>query len=411
MKESINVLIIEDSKDDTELLVKYLENEGLAFTHKRVQAERSLKSALSGNSWDIVISDYVLPSFDGLEAYEVVREHDVDLPFIIVSGKIGEEQAVEAMRLGVNDYVMKANLRRLLPAIERAIADAEIRREHRRIDEERKKYERRHRIVIENASEGIAVIRQGKFVMVNPKVVEVLGVGEDDLRDRPVDQFIHPDDRRKVVDFYKRRMKGQDAPLIYTFRIEDKHGRLTWIENRVVVVNWEGEPATLNFLADITEHIETEKMLCEATRKLEAEREDLYKKNIALEEVLGRIESEKESLKRRIAENIENRVRNTIRRLHEIAPPDLRPFIEILDRDLDEIASPFLDKIKSRQARLSPRELEICYMIKNGMRSKEIAEFLNISLATVHKHRELIRRKFELVGSDNNLSSFLQSME
>ncbi len=179
----------------------------------------------------------------------------------------------------------------------------------------------------------------------------------------------------------------------------------------MVVINWEGKTATLNFLADITERKKTEDALHKAKEQLEYDRESLRRKNIALREVLEQIEAEKEELKKQIAGNIETRVKNTLLRMKEIAPPDMRSYIAMLERDLDEIASPFIDKLKAAFSKLSPRELEICYMIKNGMRSKEIAEFLNIAPATVNKHREIIRRKFELVGSEDNLASFLQGVE
>ncbi len=411
MKEKIRLLLIEDSETDAELIMRKLEKEGLEVEHKRVQSSRGMKTALENSGWDIVISDYAMPRFDAIKAWEILEESGIDIPFIIVSGKIGEDTAVDAMRSGVHDYIMKDRMDRLAPTIRREVADAETRRQHRLDRQLRRKLDKRYRMVIENAGEGIAVIQNGRFQLVNPMVMKVLDKEEEDLIGQPFDKFIHDEDRDRIVKYYKLRMQKKKAPEVYAFRIKDDDRVIKWIENRVVVINWEGKPATLNFMADITERKETEDKLARATEQLKQDRESLRRKNIALREVLEQIETEKEDLKQQIAGNIETRVKNTLLRMKEIAPPDMRTYIAMLEKDLDEIASPFIDKLRAAFSKLSPRELEICYMIKNGMRSKEIADFLNISPATVNKHREIIRRKFELVGSDDNLASFLQAVE
>lgn len=128
MKRPLRVLLIEDSAEDTELLLAELENDGFDVTHKRVESAIGVREALALDSWDIVISDYTLPQFTGLEAIDIVRQHDPDLPFIITSGNIGEDLAVEAMREGARDYLMKDNLSRLAPAIDRELQEAHLRR-------------------------------------------------------------------------------------------------------------------------------------------------------------------------------------------------------------------------------------------------------------------------------------------
>lgn len=209
----------------------------------------------------------------------------------------------------------------------------------------------------------------------------------------------------------QRVQNPSSTPNPQSFRIQRKDGKIRWIEVQAVSVIWEGKTATLNFMTDITERKKTENLLLETKTQLEIDQENLRKKNIALSEVLDQIKTEKENIKKEIALNIESRVKNTILRLREIAPPDMQTYIDVLDKDLEDIASPFMDKMKSSYSKLSSRQLEICYLIKNGMRSKEIAMFLNISEATVNKHRELIRKKLDIVGSDTNLSSFLQTIE
>lgn len=127
MKDEIRVLIVEDSEADAFLLERALAEGGYKLFCKRVDTEASMTDALVSVSWDIIIADFSMPSFSGLRALSVLQKFDVDIPFILVSGTIGEELAVEAMKSGANDCIMKTNLGRLVPAVKRAIEQAESR--------------------------------------------------------------------------------------------------------------------------------------------------------------------------------------------------------------------------------------------------------------------------------------------
>ena len=135
MNRPLQVLLIEDSPEDAALLEIELKRAGYAPVCQRVQTPESLSSALARQEWDLIISDYRLPSFDGLAALAQVKAEGLDLPFIIVSGFITEETAVTAMKAGAHDYVMKDKLARLGPAVERELREAVIRREHRRAED------------------------------------------------------------------------------------------------------------------------------------------------------------------------------------------------------------------------------------------------------------------------------------
>ena len=126
----LRVLIAEDSEDDALLIVRHLRHGGYDPRIKRVDSARDMQLALAEHSWDLIITDHNMPGFDSLEALELVKTHDPNLPFIMVSGSIGEEIAVDVMKSGAHDYVMKGNLARLLPAIERELREANNRRAH-----------------------------------------------------------------------------------------------------------------------------------------------------------------------------------------------------------------------------------------------------------------------------------------
>lgn len=131
MNRAIRVLIVEDSEDDAKLAIRMLRAGGFDASYRRVQDVEVLRDSLETERWDAVLSDFRLPGFSGVDALRVFRQTQLDIPFIFCSGTIGEETAVEAMKAGASDYVMKGNLARLAPVLERELAQAAIRAEHR----------------------------------------------------------------------------------------------------------------------------------------------------------------------------------------------------------------------------------------------------------------------------------------
>ena len=139
MKTKLHLLIVEDSPEDAALIRRELERAGCAAACERVETEAALRQALAQSAWDAVLCDYTLPQFSGKMALQIVRETDADLPFIYVSGTIGEDVAVEAMKSGAQDYVLKNNLKRLAPAVERELREAQVRREKRILEADRER--------------------------------------------------------------------------------------------------------------------------------------------------------------------------------------------------------------------------------------------------------------------------------
>ncbi|HXU83555.1 MAG TPA: response regulator [Polyangia bacterium] len=135
-RKSLRLLLAEDSEDDEALVLRALRAGGYDVQHLRVESAAAMGAALDAGPWDIVISDYHMPGFSAPEAFRVLRERGLDVPFIIVSGTVGEEVAVDAMRLGLHDYLLKGNLLRLVPAIEREMREAALRAERRQMQEE-----------------------------------------------------------------------------------------------------------------------------------------------------------------------------------------------------------------------------------------------------------------------------------
>src|ERR1700719_5040981 len=136
VSKPLRALIVEDSEQDAALLVRELRRGGYDLSFERVETLAAMQAALDKNSWDVVLSDYSMPRFSAPAALALVRERNLDLPFIIISGTIGEETAVTSLRAGAHDFLVKGSLARLLPAIEREMGEAALRREKKKMQEQ-----------------------------------------------------------------------------------------------------------------------------------------------------------------------------------------------------------------------------------------------------------------------------------
>ncbi|SLN75707.1 PAS domain S-box protein [Oceanibacterium hippocampi] len=170
----LRVLIVEDSEVDTELLVRELRRGGYEPGYRRVAQSETFNEALDNQDWDIILCDYTMPGFSGTEALSLLRDRGLDIPFIFVSGTIGEETAVAAMRAGAQDYVVKDNLKRLFPAIERELREAEMRRQRMQAESERRAVELKFREVLAMAPDAIVAADENQRITIFNRAAEAL---------------------------------------------------------------------------------------------------------------------------------------------------------------------------------------------------------------------------------------------
>ena len=278
MKRSLRLLLIEDSEEDAELLLFEVRNGGYEPYHVRVYSAGALREALAGEEWDVVVSDYTMPQFGGLDALKIVHQFDPDMPFIINSGNIGEDIAVEAMHAGAHDYVMKSNLSRLVPAIERELREAVLRREGRRAQRELLENEARFRAIVSNVP-GVVfrMLREWhggcSFTYVSEGSLALLELMPEQLQDDGALFFdlLLEADRADL-----RARIGESAqtlrPLSWEGRIRVQSGdTLKWIELRMGPrpldnnrIQWDG------IMENITRRKQAEIELIESRRQLSA---------------------------------------------------------------------------------------------------------------------------------------------
>ena len=189
-KSPLHVLIAEDNASDTELMVRELRRAGFAPEWQRVQTEAEFVSKLNPKI-DIILSDYSMPGFSGTRALELVHERGLEVPFIIVSGSIGEETAVAAMQKGAADYLLKDRLTRLGSAVKNALNEKRIREENRRTQQTFERLQRDYQLILNSAGEGICgVDLDGKISFANPKACQVLGWKLGELLGTPLREAI-----------------------------------------------------------------------------------------------------------------------------------------------------------------------------------------------------------------------------
>ncbi len=201
MGNPLRVLIVEDSEADALLLVRELRRGGFDVTFERAETAEALIDALDHREWDLVVSDYTMPHLSGTDALKLVRESNLDLPFIFASGTIGEDIAVEALKQGASDYVFKGNLKRLVPAIEREMKEAELRRERRRTEKALWESEERYRTLAEAAHDMIFILnRDGCLQYINNYGAHAFGRKPEEIIGRPLEDLfpVHIAERQKM---------------------------------------------------------------------------------------------------------------------------------------------------------------------------------------------------------------------
>jgi len=255
----IRVLFVEDWEDDVLLIVRELKRAGYNITFRRVDTPEEMRNALSEEQWDVILSDYAMPRFGAAEALSIFKETGLDIPFIIVSGAIGEQTAVELMRAGAHDFVMKDNLAKLAPVIQRELRDAETRNERRQVQEKLRESEERYRLLFQSSPDVIAQVDlDGRFITANMAMIKSLGFSSEE---EVIGKTFH-DLMPKHVANYRLKMVRKACNEWQTQVFEDQRaGR--WFHNIFVPIKIpeKGEITVQIIARDITENKKAQEQL------------------------------------------------------------------------------------------------------------------------------------------------------
>jgi len=280
MSTAVRVLILEDQPDDCILMLRELQREGFAPDWQRAETEAEYVALLQ-QPFDLILADYSLPQFDALRALQLVREQGLDIPFIIVSGTISEEVAVECMKNGAADYLIKDRLMRLGPAATHALRGKQLREEKRQAESALQESEMRFALAIRGANDGLW---DAKFtsekpwqdpetpVYYSPRFKALLGYQDYEFGNqwRSWIACLHPDDRDRVIHALMAHL-GEQVPYNMEYRLRTKSGRYLWVSGHGQALwNEEGYPIRMaGSIRDISERKWGEEALQRAYNALE----------------------------------------------------------------------------------------------------------------------------------------------
>ena len=271
MGKRLRTLIIEDSEEDTQLLLRELRRIDYQVEFERVETDLAMRAMLAEKDWGLILSDYTLPKFSAPQALETLKASGLDIPFIIISGTIGEETAVAALKAGANDFLIKGKYARLGPAIERELREAESRRERRRANE-RNKYHARLLRHINDAV--IATDNQFRITSWNRAAERIYGWNAEEVMGRTVDEVLRfglsQEDQEKAQEIL-RQESSYRSERIHSRR----NGQIIYVEeNTIALTDVHGQiTGYVSVNRDVTERKQAEEALKENARLLtEAQR-------------------------------------------------------------------------------------------------------------------------------------------
>jgi PAS domain S-box-containing protein len=261
MGSDLRVLIVEDSEDDMLLMVRELRRSGYTLDYERVDTPVAMEAALDRQSWDIAIADYTLPAFSAPDALKLLQSRKLDLPFIIVSGTIGEEIAVAAMKAGAHDYLIKGNLTRLVPAVERELREARERQKRQDAEHALRESEERYRLLFESNPNPMWVVDLETLVLlaVNQAAIAHYGYSREEFLRMTIADICLPNNISASPP--TRSILTAEQNNIAVWKHRKKDGTAIDVEVVTHTLFFAGRPASLIMVDDITDRLQAEEEL------------------------------------------------------------------------------------------------------------------------------------------------------
>jgi PAS domain S-box-containing protein len=263
MNRRLRILHLEDEPDFAELVRTMLAQDRLDMEILRVGDKPAYQEALASEKFDLILSDYHLPSFNGLDALSMARKKCPDTPFILISGTIGETAAIESLKAGATDYLLKQNPERLPSAVRRAVEEAAERARLRETEAELARREKYFRTLTENSLDVLSIVnRDSVFTYVSPSIENTLGLKPAEIVGQNSFSRVHPDDLPRVIEAFQNLLDYPDRPVRIECRQQHKNG--SWLRLELVARNQFDDPDIAGIVAytrDVTDRWRAEEEL------------------------------------------------------------------------------------------------------------------------------------------------------
>jgi PAS domain S-box-containing protein len=269
VSQRLKILCLEDEPHDVELMQETLASDGLVCDLVRVETQEDFATALAQDDYNLIFSDKTLPAYDGLSALALARDKRPEVPFIFVSGTFGEEVAIDTLKNGATDYVLKQRLARLPSVTRRALREVAEKHERKLVEQEVRNSEKRFRALIENSADGIALVNAlGTIVYTAPSMLRLLGYTDDEFVGRDLFGLIHPDDQPMAAGLFADLLQVPGRIVNGQCRVLHRDGTWRWIET--TGTNLLQEPsvtAVVANLRDVTARKRAEEALRQSEEK------------------------------------------------------------------------------------------------------------------------------------------------
>jgi len=253
MSAALSILLLEDDPSSIRLFTRKIQSAPVEMVVKDVRNRETFLRELDSPHFDCIVIDYTLPDILGIEALRIVNELAPGTPTIIYTGSVGEEKAVECMKEGASEFLLKTNSIRLVPAILSVVNQKRDREARERAEEAQRQSEARFKALAETSTALIFIYQGERFTYVNSASKQITGYTEDELLSIKFWELVHPDHREMVHQRGLARQRNENVPTRYEFKIVTKDGKERWLDFAASAILYEGIPAGLGIAFDVTD--------------------------------------------------------------------------------------------------------------------------------------------------------------